>query len=89
MSFPSKTRSRILVYKIKRFKYQILYGLKYYGEKILARIRYRQPLEDAVFHLLPDQTVSVSFSHAQRAVAPGQFIAFYKENELLGSGVIS
>ena len=58
------------------------------GSPIKARIRYRQPLQNATFHFLPDRTISCHFESSQRAVAPGQFMAFYKEHELLGSGII-
>jgi tRNA-specific 2-thiouridylase len=57
---------------------------KYFGKKIQARVRYRQPLADCTF----DGT-SVIFSQPQRAIAPGQFVAFYDGEELLGSGIIA
>ena len=77
---------------------------KYQGQKILARIRYRQPL--AVCEVrrtsyveseelsIPDErrttnALAVTFSTPQRAVAPGQFIAFYVGVELIGSGIIA
>lgn len=56
--------------------------------EVLARIRYRQPLEKATLH----QTHSglyVIFENAQSAITEGQFVAWYKDDELLGSGVIS
>ncbi|MEK7632653.1 MAG: tRNA 2-thiouridine(34) synthase MnmA [Patescibacteria group bacterium] len=67
------------------------------GEPIMARIRYRQPLAECVIEkvkgkdLTPSLSVAfvVHFSSPQRAVAPGQFIAFYRGEELIGSGVIS
>lgn len=60
------------------------------GEEIniMARIRYRQPLEKAVLY----QTVSglyVIFENPQSAITEGQFVAWYRDSELLGSGVIS
>jgi len=58
---------------------------KYYGEKILARIRYRQPLASCTL----DASGNVTFDEPQRAVAPGQYIAFYDGDELVGSGVIA
>ncbi len=60
---------------------------------ITARIRYRQPLAECVVQYRQKQdltpSVSVHFNVPQRAVAPGQFIAFYDGEELIGSGVIS
>ncbi len=57
------------------------------GKSIKARIRYRQELQDCVISQ-DDDELKVSFNDPQWAVAPGQFIAFYNENELIGSGVI-
>ncbi|MAY22971.1 MAG: tRNA 2-thiouridine(34) synthase MnmA [Flavobacteriaceae bacterium] len=56
--------------------------------EVKARIRYRQPLEKAKLY----QTVSglyVIFEKPQSAITEGQFVAWYHEDELLGSGVIS
>jgi tRNA-uridine 2-sulfurtransferase len=63
---------------------------KYAGQKITARIRYRQPLAECTFTLQPTTyDLQVNFSFPQRAVAPGQFIAFYVGEELIGSGIIT
>lgn len=56
--------------------------------EVMARIRYRQPLEKASLH----QTFSglyVIFDNPQSAITEGQFVAWYQNSELLGSGVIS
>ncbi|MEN8156763.1 MAG: tRNA 2-thiouridine(34) synthase MnmA [Bacteroidota bacterium] len=53
-----------------------------------VRIRYRQPLQDAVLHMTGDGMYIV-FDKPQRGVAPGQFAAWYDGEELLGSGVIN
>lgn len=58
------------------------------GKSVKARIRYRQPLQACVIESVADGTLTVSFSETQRAVAPGQFIAFYDGEELLASAVI-
>ena len=55
--------------------------------KVEARIRYRQPLENAVLHQEEDGMYIV-FGSPQRGVAKGQFVAWYLNEELLGSGVI-
>lgn len=52
-----------------------------------ARIRYRQPLQEAIV----DQVrggVHVRFTDPQRAISPGQFIVLYKDDICLGGGVI-
>ena len=53
-----------------------------------ARIRYRQPLESAVLHKV-ETGLYVEFINKQSAIQEGQFVAWYKNEELLGSGVIS
>lgn len=56
--------------------------------EVKARIRYRQPLEKATLH----QTHSglyVIFDKPQSAITEGQFVAWYANDELLGSGVIA
>jgi tRNA-specific 2-thiouridylase len=52
-----------------------------------ARIRYRQPLETCSLHKKKDG-LYIIFDRAQRGVTPGQFAAWYEEDELIGSGVI-
>jgi tRNA-specific 2-thiouridylase len=74
------------------------------GKTISARIRYRQPLagctiENGIWNMEygkfshPEGTegspaIRVRFSSPQRAIAPGQFVAFYVGEELIGSGII-
>jgi tRNA-specific 2-thiouridylase len=56
--------------------------------RVQARIRYRQPLQQASILVKEDATY-VKFDQPQSAITPGQFVAWYIENELVGSGVIS
>ncbi|CAM1371237.1 tRNA 2-thiouridine(34) synthase MnmA [Tenacibaculum xiamenense] len=56
--------------------------------EVEARIRYRQSLEKAILHKV-ENGVYVEFDNAQSAIQEGQFVAWYKNEELLGSGVIS
>ena len=56
--------------------------------KVLARIRYRQALENATLYKA-NEGLYVDFENNQSAITEGQFVAWYKEDELLGSGVIS
>ena len=55
--------------------------------EVLARIRYRQPLEKASLYRA-ENGLYVSFQNPQSAITEGQFVAWYHEDELLGSGVI-
>ena len=56
--------------------------------QVNARIRYRQPLQDATLHKV-DSGLYVEFKDAQSAITEGQFVAWYLDEELVGSGVIS
>ena len=56
--------------------------------KVKARIRYRQPLQNAILHKV-DSGLYVEFENAQSAITEGQFVAWYLNDELVGSGVIS
>ncbi|MBB4118136.1 tRNA-specific 2-thiouridylase [Mesonia hippocampi] len=55
---------------------------------IKARIRYRQTLEDAKLYQT-EKGLYVIFDTPQTAIAEGQFVAWYLDDELIGSGVIS
>ncbi|MDI1303988.1 MAG: tRNA 2-thiouridine(34) synthase MnmA [bacterium] len=55
---------------------------------VMARIRYRQPLQKATLHQF-ENGMYVSFEEPQSAITEGQFIAWYLGDELVGSGVIS
>jgi tRNA-specific 2-thiouridylase len=53
-----------------------------------ARIRYRQPLEEATLHKV-QSGLYVEFKNKQSAITEGQFVAWYINDQLIGSGVIS
>lgn len=57
-------------------------------EQYLVRIRYRQELQEAEIQRKKDGLYIV-FTKPQRGITPGQFAAWYKGEELLGSGIIS
>ena len=56
--------------------------------EVKARIRYRQPLQNATLHQV-DSGLYVVFEEFQSAITEGQFVAWYLNDELVGSGVIS
>lgn len=56
--------------------------------KYLARIRYRQALQNATLRQ-EKEGLYILFEEPQRGITPGQFAVWYKEEELIGSGVIS
>jgi tRNA-specific 2-thiouridylase len=56
--------------------------------QVMARIRYRQNLEAATLYATTEG-LYVAFESPQSAITEGQFVAWYLEDELVGSGVIS
>ncbi len=57
---------------------------------LLARPRYRDPAESALFEPNKNSPCSatLTFEKPQRALAPGQIMAIYSHNILLGSGIL-
>ena len=55
---------------------------------VMARIRYRQTLEKATIYQF-EEGFFMEFENPQSAIAEGQFAAWYIDDELIGSGVIS
>ena len=53
-----------------------------------SRIRYRQKLTPCTI-TINEFGLKVSFQESQRGITPGQFISWYKNDELIGSGVIN
>ena len=54
-----------------------------------VRIRYRQPLQDAVL-MMREDGMYIMFDQPQRGITPGQFAVWYApDGEMVGSGVIS
>ncbi|MGB0199041.1 MAG: tRNA 2-thiouridine(34) synthase MnmA [Flavobacteriaceae bacterium] len=58
------------------------------AQKVLARIRYRQPLASATLYRVATGAY-LQFDMPQSAIAAGQFAAWYQDEELVGSGVIA
>ena len=56
--------------------------------EVMARIRYRQPLQKATLHQFENE-MYLYFDEPQSAITEGQFAAWYLGDELVGSGVIS
>ena len=56
--------------------------------KVKARIRYRQPLQNALL-LLEEDGAYLIFDKKQSAITKGQFAVWYIGKELMGSGVIN
>jgi tRNA-uridine 2-sulfurtransferase len=56
--------------------------------KVRIRIRYRQLLQNAILYQF-EEGLYVEFENLQSAITRGQFAAWYVDDELIGSGVIS
>lgn len=55
--------------------------------EVTAKIRYKASEEPAVLYRRGDEA-TIRFHKPQRAITPGQVVAFYTGNELLGGGII-
>ncbi len=58
------------------------------GLRCHAKVRYRQGDQPCVVEALDGDRIEVRFDARQKAVAPGQFVVFYNENQCLGGSVI-
>lgn len=56
--------------------------------RVKAKIRYRQPEQDALVTPTGENSVAVVFDRPQRAITPGQTLALYDGETVLGGGVI-
>jgi len=56
--------------------------------EVMARIRYRQPLQKAKLHQF-ENGMYVAFEEPQSAITEGQFVSWHQGEELIGSGVIA
>ena len=57
-------------------------------QKLKVRIRYRQPLQDATL-IKTEKGLYINFDIPQKSITPGQFAAWYQNDELIGSGAIA
>lgn len=55
---------------------------------VAAKVRYRQPLGSTILFPPKNHTLKIIFKTPQRAVTPGQFCVFYKNEVCFGGGVI-
>ena len=53
-----------------------------------ARIRYRQADQTCTVSQAANGQLLVKFEHPQRAIAPGQYVAFYDDEQMIGGAVI-
>jgi len=58
------------------------------SKEFQSRIRYRQSLQESTL-VQTENGCYLVFKYPQKAIAPGQFAAWYEGDELIGSGVIA
>jgi len=58
------------------------------GEKLHAKVRYRQPDQACRVQATDDNHLALTFERPQRAVTPGQAVVLYDGEECLGGGTI-
>lgn len=69
-----------------------VYGLSFINQpvtkecRLLAKPRYRDPSQAITYKPLDDLKAKISFDKPQRALSPGQILAFYDGEQLLGGG---
>ena len=69
-----------------------LYGLSFIDEPVqsqrnlLAKPRYRDQSQEITYIPIGEKRARVIFKEPQRALAPGQILALYDGNKLLGGG---
>lgn len=58
------------------------------GDKLQAKIRYRQDDQSCTIHFENNETLLVVFDHPQRAIASGQIIVFYQWESVVWNATI-
>ena len=59
------------------------------NSRLLAKARYRDPSTPIAYKYLGDNRAEVVFEQPQRALTPGQVLAFYEGERLVGAGIYS
>ncbi len=57
-------------------------------QQLQAKIRYRSQNVSCMVRIIDEESLRVIFDEPQRAITQGQFLALYKDDELIGSGVM-
>lgn len=57
--------------------------------RVKAKVRYRHPEAEALVNTMDDDSVLVRFNEPQMAITPGQAVAFYDGDTVLGGGIIN
>jgi tRNA-uridine 2-sulfurtransferase len=57
-------------------------------QALTAKIRYRQQDQVCTITQIQQDTATIAFAQAQRAITPGQSLVFYQDEVCLGGGII-
>ncbi len=63
-------------------------GLGHSPAEVQVKVRYATPATPATLHPLDATTVRIHFHTPQRALSPGQSAVFYRDDRVLGGGII-
>jgi tRNA-specific 2-thiouridylase len=56
--------------------------------EVAVKVRYATPATPATLQVLSEDTLRISFHEPQRALSPGQSAVFYRDDHVLGGGII-
>lgn len=73
---------------IKIEKYNLIRKNNLINKKIMAQIRYRQPLQEAKITQITPEIIEFEFKKQQESVTGGQSLVMHTDGECLGGGVI-
>jgi len=80
----SLRRSQCDITDLNLFDSSILTG----STEVMVKVRYAAPGTPAMIQPLSEDTLRIAFHQPQRALSPGQSAVFYRDDHVLGGGII-
>ncbi len=80
----SLRRSQCDITDLNLFDSSILTG----STEVMVKVRYAAPATPAMIQPLSEDTLRIAFHEPQRALSPGQSAVFYRDDHVLGGGII-
>jgi tRNA-uridine 2-sulfurtransferase len=80
----SLRRSQCDITDLNLFDSSILTG----STEVMVKVRYAAPVTPAMIQPLSEDTLRIAFYQPQRALSPGQSAVFYRDDHVLGGGII-
>ena len=56
--------------------------------RVMARIRHQHKEVEALINPLENNRAKIDFKESQKAITPGQSVVFYKDDRVIGGGII-